>query len=296
MTTLFSRLGSALRRRAGYLKNPPPTVAVLRLTGVIGQVGPLRAGLSLARLAPAIDRAFSLSNVRAVALAINSPGGSPAQSSLIARRIRQLAREKNVPVVAFAEDVAASGGYWLACAADEIYADLNSVVGSIGVISAGFGFTEMIEKIGIERRIYTSGERKSMLDPFRPERPEDVERLKIIQAEIHDGFKAWVRERRGDRLKAGPEILFNGEFWTGQRALDLGLIDGIDDLRSAMRRRFGDHVRLRVVGGERSWLRRRLQAGGYSDDDARPSILPINWADDLLGAVEARALWSRFGL
>ena len=278
----------------GPLRPAVPVVAVLRLSGVIGQVGPLRAGLSLQRLAGQIERAFSLPGVKAVALAINSPGGSPVQSSLIARRIRQLAAEKKVPVVAFAEDVAASGGYWLACAADEIYADASSIVGSIGVIAASFGFAEMIEKIGVKRRIYTAGDRKSILDPFRPENPEDVERLKGIQAEIHAGFQAWVKERRGDRLRAGPEELFNGEFWTGKRALELGLIDGIDDLRSAMRRRFGDDVRLRVVGGDRSWLRRRFLAGGGFD--APPAILPVTWADDLLAAVEARSLWNRFGL
>ena len=278
----------------GPLRPAVPVVAVLRLSGVIGQVGPLRAGLSLQRLAGQIERAFSLPGVKAVALAINSPGGSPVQSSLIARRIRQLATEKKVPVVAFAEDVAASGGYWLACAADEIYADASSIVGSIGVIAASFGFAEMIERIGVKRRIYTAGERKSILDPFRPENPEDVERLKSIQAEIHAGFQAWVRERRGDRLRAGPEELFNGEFWTGKRALELGLIDGLDDLRSAMRRRFGDDVRLRVVGGDRSWLRRRLLAGGGFEGPT--SILPISWAEDLLAAVEARSLWNRFGL
>jgi len=283
----------------GPLRPAVPVVAVLRLGGVIGQVGPLRTGLSLQRLAGQIERAFSLPGVKAVALSINSPGGSPVQSSLIARRIRQLATEKKVPVVAFAEDVAASGGYWLACAADEIYADASSIIGSIGVIAASFGFAEMIEKIGVKRRIYTAGERKSILDPFRPENPDDVERLKSIQAEIHAGFQAWVRERRGDRLRAGPEELFNGEFWTGKRALELGLIDGLDDLRSAMRRRFGDEVRLRVVGGDRSWLRRRFLAGGSfapAFGGQPPSILPVSWAEDLLAAVEARSLWNRFGL
>jgi len=257
-------------------------------------VGPLRTGLSLARLAPQIERAFAVPRVKAVALSINSPGGSPVQSSLIARRIRQLASEKNVPVVAFAEDVAASGGYWLACAADEIYADASSILGSIGVIASSFGFAEAIERIGVKRRIYTAGEHKSMLDPFQPENADDVERLKAIQAEIHEGFQAWVRERRGDRLRGTPAELFSGEFWTGKRALELGLIDGIDDLRSAMRRRFGDDVRLRVIGGERSWLRRRLVSGSGLDDV--PALLPASWADDLLAAVETRLWWNRFGL
>ncbi len=271
-----------------------PVVAVVRLNGVIGQVGPLRTGLSLARAAPLLERAFSLPRVKAVALSINSPGGSPVQSSLIGRRIRQLASEKNVPVVAFAEDVAASGGYWLACAADEIYADPSSIIGSIGVIAAGFGFADMIEKIGVRRRVYTAGDRKSMLDPFRPEDPADVERLKAIQAEIHSGFQAWVRERRSDRLRGSTEMLFSGEFWTGRRALELGLIDGLDDLRSAMRRRFGDDVKLKLIDGERSWLRRRLMAGAAAD--SLPALLPGGWAEDVISAVEARSLWSRFGL
>lgn len=294
---LVERLRSLCARLPlpGWLQPARPVVAVLRLGGVIGQVGPLRAGLSLARLAPMIERAFTLPGVKAVALAINSPGGSAVQSSLIARRIRQLATEKNVPVVAFAEDVAASGGYWLACAADEIYADASSIVGSIGVIAASFGFAELIEKVGVTRRVYTAGEHKSMLDPFRPEDPSDVERLKAIQADIHAGFQAWVRERRGDRLRGMPEDLFTGEFWTGKRALELGLIDGIDDLRAAMRRRFGDDVRLRLVGGERSWLRRRFLSAA-ADVDPGLSILPATWADDLLAAVEARLWWNRFGL
>ena len=289
LRSLFARLPLL-----GRLHPARPIVAVVRLAGVIGQVGPLRAGLSLARIAPILERAFTIPGVKAVALAINSPGGSAVQSSLIARRIRQLAAEKNVPVVAFAEDVAASGGYWLACAADEIYADASSIIGSIGVIAATFGFAELIEKVGVQRRIYTAGEHKSMLDPFRPENPADVERLKTIQADIHAGFQAWVRERRGDRLRGTPEELFSGEFWTGRRALEFGLIDGIDDLRSAMRRRFGDDVRLRLVGAERSWLRRRLLTA--SALDAAPSLLPAHWADDLLAAVEARLWWNRFGL
>lgn len=293
METLGERLRDLPSRLWERLQNPPPVVGVLRFTGVIGQVGPLRSGLSLARVASALDRAFSLPRLKAVALAINSPGGSPVQSALIARRIRQLAVEKEVPVVAFAEDVAASGGYWLACAADEIYADANSIIGSIGVIASSFGFADMIGRLGIERRIYTAGERKSMLDPFRPESPGDVERLKALQEEIHANFQAWVRERRGGRLKGSGDELFSGEFWTGTRALELGLVDGLDDLRAAMRRRFGDEVRLRVVGGEAAWWRRRLPLRGGGEG---LSILPATWADDLLGAIEARAFWNRYGL
>lgn len=262
-----------------------PIVAVVRLAGVIGPLGPWRGGLSLAGLAPALERAFGLRGLKAVALAVNSPGGSAAQSSLIAKRIRSLAGEKKVPVFAFAEDVAASGGYWLATAGDEIYADDSSIVGSIGVISAGFGFQELLQRIGIERRVHAAGPRKSMLDPFRPERTDDVARLEALQRDIHEGFKAQVRERRGTRLKADEDLLFSGEFWSGRRAVELGLIDGIGDLRSVMRARFGEKVRIRVIGGQRGWLMRRLRLD-----------VPDDWALDLLMAVEERALWARFGL
>jgi signal peptide peptidase SppA len=262
-----------------------PIVAVVRLAGVIGPMGPWRGGLSLTSLAPTLDRAFSLGGAKAVALAINSPGGSPVQSSLIAKRIRALAAEKRLPVFAFAEDVAASGGYWLATAGDEIFADESSVVGSIGVISAGFGFQDLLQRFGVERRIHTAGVRKSMLDPFRPENAEDIARLEALQRDIHDGFKAQVRNSRGVRLKGDDDTLFSGEFWTGRRALDLGLIDGIGDLRSVMRARFGDKVRLRLVGAPTGWLRRRL---GLAPPEA--------WARDLLAAAEERALWARFGL
>ncbi len=262
-----------------------PIVAVVRLTGVIGPLGPWRGGLSLAGLAPALERAFSLGGIKAVALAVNSPGGSAVQSSLIAKRIRALAAEKKLPVFAFAEDVAASGGYWLATAGDEIFADESSIIGSIGVISAGFGFQELLQRLGVERRIHTAGARKSMLDPFRPENAEDIARLEALQRDIHDGFKAQVRNSRGAHLKGDDDMLFSGEFWTGRRALELGLIDGIGDLRSVMRARFGEKVRFRVVGAPAGWLRRRLGLGA-----------PEEWARDLLAAAEERALWARFGL
>ena len=262
-----------------------PLVAVVRLTGVIGPLGPWPGGLSLAGLASTLERAFSIRGLKAVALSVNSPGGSPVQSSLIAKRIRALAAEKKLPVFAFAEDVAASGGYWLATAGDEIFADESSIVGSIGVISAGFGFQELLQRFGVERRIHTAGARKSMLDPFRPENAEDVARLEALQREIHEGFKAQVRSSRGARLKGDDDSLFSGEFWTGRRALELGLVDGIGDLRSVMRVRFGEKVRFLVVGAPTSWLRRRL---GLS--------APPEWARDLLAAAEERALWARFGL
>ena len=277
------------------LRNPPPTVAVLRLAGPIGQLGPLRGGLSIARIASLIERAFAMPQLKAVALAVNSPGGSAAQSALIAKRIRDHSREKKVPVIAFCEDVAASGGYWLACAADEIYADANSIVGSIGVVAATFGFPDLLRRMGIERRVHTAGERKAMLDPFRPEDPDEVERLQAIQRQIHENFIDWVRERRGDRLKGGDAELFSGEFWTGQRAVELGLVDGIDDLRGAIRRRFGDQVRLRPVVSDTRMLRRWLGLPRGAGE-LLPGGLPIGWADELIAAVEARALWSRYGL
>jgi serine protease SohB len=242
-----------------------------------------------------IERAFAMPQLKAVALAINSPGGSAAQSALIARRIRDHSREKKIPVIAFCEDVAASGGYWLACVGDEIYADANSIVGSIGVVAATFGFPDLLRKIGVERRVHTAGERKAMLDPFRPEDPDEVELLQAIQRQIHENFIDWVRERRGDRLKGSDAELFSGEFWTGQRAVELGLVDGIDDLRGAMRRRFGDQVRLRPVVSDTRMLRRWLGLPRNASDLASGG-LPIGWADELIAAVEARALWSRYGL
>lgn len=276
--TIFARL------RIGPLR-APPTVAVLRLAGVIGPLGALRRGLSLDGLAGAIERLFSLPNIKAVALAVNSPGGSPVQSSLIAKRIRDLAEEKELPVVSFVEDIAASGGYWLACAGDDIFADEASILGSIGVISAGFGFTELIGRFGIERRVHVTGARKGMLDPFRTETPEDVATLKAVQEDIHERFKAFVRARRGARLKADDATLFGGEIWSGRRAVELGLIDGLGDLRAVMRARFGDKVRLRSVVGAGGWLRRVIRVGERED-----------WAARLLAAAEERALWSRYGL
>ena len=263
-----------------------PVVAVVRLAGLVGPPLPFRAGISIAGLAGPLERAFSLRNLKAVALAINSPGGSAVQSALIAKRIRDLAAERNVPVLAFAEDVAASGGYWLACAADEIWADESTILGSIGVISAGFGFSELLRRLGIERRVHVAGERKGMLDPFRAESGEDVARLTSLQQDIHVSFRRHVRARRGARLKGDDATLFNGDVWTGQRALDLGLIDGIGDLRSVMRARFGDKVRFRTVGAGGGWLRRRL----------RPASEPGDWTRDLLSAIEERAWWARYGL
>ena len=286
------RLSSIFERVRGLWRRPPQ-VSVVRLAGVIGVGGLGRGGLTLDGVAPVLERAFAQRRLAAVALVINSPGGSPVQSALIAKRIRSLADEKSVPVLAFVEDVAASGGYWLACAADEIFADENSIVGSIGVITSSFGFHEMIARWGIERRLYTAGERKSLLDPFQPAKPEDLVRLKAIHADMHESFKSVVRARRGARLRL-PEAedaqstLFSGEFWTGRRALALGLIDGLDDVRTHLRSRFGAKVRLRPVAIRESWLRRHL-----------PRMDRGHWAvaaGGAMSAVEDRMWWARYGL
>src|SRR6202789_3203436 len=228
----FGALKSFIPRR---FRRDRPVVPVVRLSGIIGFSTPLRPGLTLAGIARTLDRAFAVPNALAVALAINSPGGSPVQSHLIFKRIRELAREKKRRVIAFVEDAAASGGYMIACAADEIIADPYSIVGSIGVVGGSFGFDKLIAKVGIERRLYTSGEHKAMLDPFLPENAGDVERLKKLQNEIHDGFIALVKAQRGNKLKGSEDQLFSGEYWTGNRALELGLIDAIGDLRSTLR-------------------------------------------------------------
>ncbi len=274
-------------------KHPPPVVGVVRLAGIIGGLGPLRGGMTLAGLDTVIERAFKLPPLEAVALSINSPGGSPAQSDLICRRIRDLAEEKEVRVFAFCEDVAASGGYWLACAGDEIYARETSILGSIGVISTGFGFPELLQRWGVERRIHTAGDKKSMLDPFQAETPKDVARLKGIQKDLHESFQALVRERRGERLKGGEKALFSGEFWTGKKALELGLVDGIGELRQVMRARYGERVVLKRLDAARPWWRRRFGMAGVGPP-LRPE--PQDWVAGLLAAVEERALWSRFGL
>ena len=283
-----------------WLRPLHPEVAVLRLSGVIGGFGPLRSGMSLASVEPLIERAFALPRLSAVALVINSPGGSPSQSALIAKRIRDLAREKEKPVLAFCEDVAASGGYWLACAADEIFVQPTSIVGSIGVITSGFGFTDLMDKLGVERRVYTAGDHKSTLDPFKPENAEDVARLRELQEELHDVFKETVRDRRGHRLKAEEDLLFSGEFWAGGKAVELGLADSVGDLRQVLRDRFGKRVRINRIQGPKRLLRRlglgrgRAEGGGSDWSGGIPG--PEDWAAGLLTAVEERALWSRFGL
>lgn len=286
LKSLTARLRPLLPRR---FRERRPRVAVVRLSGAIGAVMPFRSGLSLASAAPMLERAFAMPRLRAVAIVVNSPGGSPVQSHLIYKRIRALAAEKKVPVLVFVEDVAASGGYMLACAGDEIVADPSSIVGSIGVISASFGFERLIERLGVERRVHTAGENKAMLDPFRPEDPKDVERLKRIQGEVHRMFVGLVRESRGGRLKEAPD-LFTGAVWAGAEARDLGLVDALGDLRSVLRKRYGRKVDIRVVPPARpSFLARWL---------ARPGFAPEALVDPggVIGAVEERAMWARWGL
>ncbi|MGE0024495.1 MAG: S49 family peptidase [Hyphomicrobium sp.] len=278
--------------------NRGPVVPVLRLSGAIGMAAPLRPGLSITALAGPIERAFSMSRAKSVAVVVNSPGGSPVQSSLLFRRLRQLAEEKDKRLYVFCEDVAASGGYYVALAGDEIHADASSIVGSIGVISASFGLDKAIEKLGIERRVYTAGANKGALDPFQPEKADDIERLKAVQRNVHDVFIGVVKDRRQGRLKGADGELFSGAFWSATDALDLGLIDGISDVRTRMREVHGPNVRLRAVPIERGWLAawfRRLPStgGGGGGEAPRPGLA---FADDLVSAVEIRALWSRFGL
>jgi signal peptide peptidase SppA len=271
-----------------------PIVPVVRLAGIIGFSTPLKPGLTLATVARPLERAFNMRRARAVALVINSPGGSAVQSHMIYRRIRQLAAENARPVIAFAEDVAASGGYMIACAADEIFCDPSSIVGSIGVVGASFGFTKLMEKLGVDRRLYVAGEHKAMLDPFLPENPEDVERLKALQRDIHQDFIGLVKRSRGARLKGPEKTLFSGEYWTGSKAIELGLADGIGDLRATLRARFGDDVVTPLVAPVRGWFGRLQPGVGTTDLDGLPR--PADFAEDIISALEARALWARYGL
>jgi signal peptide peptidase SppA len=277
------------------LRRGTAVVPVVRLSGLIGAVTPLRPGMSLAGVARVLERAFAMKNAKAVALVINSPGGSPVQSRQIYMRIRQLAAEKKLPVLVFVEDVAASGGYMIACAGDEIFCDPSSIMGSIGVVGGSFGLQELIKKIGVERRLYTAGEHKAMLDPFLPENPDDVARLKALQREIHAIFIALVKQSRGTRLKGADDVLFTGEYWAGERSVSLGLADAIGDLRSTLRARYGDKVLTPVVApptGLLSGLLGRKSAGagtlGQLDGFAG---LP----DEVISALESRAIWAKFG-
>ena len=268
-------------------------VPVVRLSGVIGAVTPLRPGMTLAGVSRTLERAFSTKGAKAVALVINSPGGSPVQSRQIYQRIRQLAAEKKLRVLVFVEDVAASGGYMIACAGDEIFCDPSSIVGSIGVVGGTFGFVDLIKKVGIERRVYTSGENKSQLDPFLPENPDDVARLKTIQREIHDTFITLVKDSRGARLKGEGDSLFTGEYWAGERAVKLGLADALGDLRTVLRARYGEKVQTPVIApaaGLLSGLAGRKPGAGA----ALPGFPGLS--EDLISALEERAIWARYGL
>ncbi|MBT5766849.1 S49 family peptidase [Emcibacteraceae bacterium] len=268
------------------LANPAPVVSVLPLEGVIGSSGRFSSAINLANLEEKITAAFEVYNAKAVALTINSPGGSPVQSELIVMRIRELSKEKDIPVYAFAEDVAASGGYMLSLAADEIYAHQASIVGSIGVINAGFGYPGAIEKLGIERRVYTAGESKSLMDPFKPEVEKDVKLMKALLKEVHDFFKAFVKEARGDKLKGVQKTLFSGQVWNGEEATKLGLIDGVGDMRSVMKDKLGDDVKFKRIKEEKGFLKGML--GMHMN---KASI-----ADDVIKTLETRSEWGRFGL
>src|ERR1700720_2634003 len=275
------------------LRRGAAVVPVVRLSGLIGAVTPLRPGMSLAGVARTLERAFDMKNAKAVALVINSPGGSPVQSRQIYVRIRQLAAEKKLPVLVFVEDVAASGGYMIACAGDEIFCDPSSILGSIGVVGGSFGFQEMIKKVGVERRLYTAGKHKAMLDPFLPEDPDDVARVKALQREIHAIFIALVKQSRGTRLKATDDVLFTGEYWAGETSISLGLADSIGDLRSTLRARYGDKVLTPLIApasGMLSGLMGRRSPGALAAWEGVSSL-----PEEAISAFETRAIWAKFG-
>ena len=277
------------------LRRGAAVVPVVRLSGVIGAVTPLRPGMSLSGVARTLERAFATKNAKAVALVINSPGGSPVQSRQIYLRIRQLAAEKKLPVLVFVEDVAASGGYMIACAGDEIFCDPSSLLGSIGVVGGTFGFQDLIKKIGVERRLYTAGAHKAMLDPFLPENPDDVARVKALQREIHAIFIALVKQSRGGRLKGADDVLFSGEYWAGETSVSLGLADAVGDLRSTLRARFGDKVLTPVIAPASGMLSGLLgrKSAGAGTQAALDGFAGL--PEELISALETRAIWAKFG-
>ena len=259
-------------------------VSHLRLTGVIGNIGKFRQGIEYSGQEDIIKKAFSVKKALAVAITINSPGGSPVQSHLIYKFIREQAKKNKKKVIIFTEDVAASGGYLIACSGDEIYANSSSIIGSIGVISASFGFKNLIEKIGVQRRVYTAGKNKSTLDPFLDEKEEDINRLKNIQLELHQDFIDVVEESRGSKLNKNSGIeLFSGEFWTGKKAKELGLIDGLGNADQILREKFGDEVEIKKFGKPKGWLAKKLSS---SQDHT----------DKLISILEERSIWQRYGL
>jgi signal peptide peptidase SppA len=285
---LMGLIPARLRRKAEI-------VPVVRLSGVIGAVTPLRPGMSLAGVAKTLERAFATRNAKAVALVINSPGGSPVQSRQIYLRIRQLAAEKKLPVLVFVEDVAASGGYMIACAGDEIFCDPSSILGSIGVVGGSFGFQELIRKIGVERRLYTAGAHKAMLDPFLPENPDDVARVKALQREIHAIFIDLVKQSRGGKLRGADDVLFTGEYWAGETSISLGLADAIGDLRSTLRARYGEKVQTPVIAPATGMLsgllgRKSVGAATLASWEGVASL-----PDEVISALETRAIWAKFG-
>ncbi len=264
------------------------TVAVFRLDGVIGKAGSFKSGLTLDSTNDLIEKMFKMDNLDAICLSINSPGGSPVQAELIASRIIALGKEKDIPVYSFVEDVAASGGYWLACAGEKIYASRSSIVGSIGVISSGFGFHEAIEKLGIERRVYTAGKTKSVLDPFQPAKKADIDAIKKLQQEIHGHFISAVKKRRAGRLTQSDDFLFNGAFWSGQMALDYGLIDGIDNLYSFIKKHYGDNTKIIYITQKQSWFKKKLNIGKEGQSFAE------ELSEGVLNSIEQRLISSKF--
>ena len=271
-----------------FSKGLKPVIAVLKLNGVIGKSTGLKTGLNLDSLNDIIEKAFKTPKLTAVCLSVNSPGGSPVQSELIAKRIRSLADENSIPVYSFIEDVGASGGYWLACAGDKIYASKSSIIGSIGVISSSFGFYDAIEKLGIERRIYTQGKNKSVLDPFLPTKSTDVKLIKQLQKQIHEHFIDYVKSRRKGKLTQNDEVLFNGEFWAGESAHDFGLIDGINDMYSFLKEQFGRDVKIEYMAAKQPWLKRKL--GMVS------SNLAEDFAESLIYKAENKLISNKFNL
>ncbi len=268
-------------------KKTKPIIAVLYLSGVIGKVSAMKSGLSIEALNPLIEKAFEIKNLTAVCLAINSPGGSPVQSELIAKRIRSIATEKKIPVYSFVEDCAASGGYWLACSGDQIYASAGSIVGSIGVIGSGFGFADAISRIGVERRVFTEGRNKSILDPFKPVQKEDVDIIKKIQKQVHQHFINYVKERRAGKLTQEDDILFNGEFWAGNTAVDYGLVDGLDDMYSFIKAKYGN-VTFKYIGEKQSWLKKKLGIIGSNTIQ--------NFSDSLIKSISNKVKYDKFNV
>lgn len=276
-----------------------PLIPIVRLQGTIGAVTPLRPGLMLQSVDPVLEKAFGFKKAKAVVLLINSPGGSPVQSAQIFHRIRQLADEKDKQVLVFIEDVGASGGYMLALAGDEIYADVSSIVGSIGVVSAGFGFVDAIKKLGVERRVHTAGENKSILDPFMPTKKADVDRLKALQLDVHEAFKDMVRQRRGGKLDEKNKDLFSGAFWSGGQAKELGLIDDLGTMHAVLKAKFGEDAELKPISAPKKGLLSRLIPGAaeeHADANALIDRFSAGLGDELISSLEARAVWARFGL